>query len=1011
MAYGYYTDRTSTVVGGTIKGKTYGIYASGTVTIGNNDGEISTTSPDIAGGEYGLYGSSYNYYDGVLRGETAFQEGSISAIPDATTYHTESSAEYTENCTLTAAENYLEVAGVQYNSLSKAYDAITGDSGTIKVIKSTAVEAVLPASPAEKDITFDLNGYELTYTQPLINGGNMTIIDSSNEKTGKLSNPNTSSSTIINNSNLTLESGYIAGANQTINNTAGSSFTMNGGTIYCSRWRCMHNTGENNKLVNITLNSGLVKSDGGSSGNGVIYNNYYAILTLKSGSIIDVYTNRYGDTAISGGTVNIEGGTINVEKYGNESGGSATAVYARIVDFKSGTITVTNSTNDRSGSEPSSYGISGTTATMSGGEIIINASNGYPAYGLGSSTSTVTGGTITVNNTGSGNATGINSGKATVENVTINATSKNGAAYGVSASSNLDLSGGTITATSTGTGAAYGVYSKNDSSGSYIRKISGGTITAAANTGMAYGYYTDRTSTVVGGTIKGKTYGIYASGTVTIGNNEDEISTTSPDIAGGEFGLYGSSYNYYDGVLRGGNMAYPDGIVRDVPNSTVLHIEQQTIDGINYDTRWLTGEHVVAKIGNTEYTSLASAVNAANTSDIIDLVADSFVSSALEITSEKDITIQTNGYDIIIIGNPIINSGKTSIINNDYPNSSLVINYYYTSDYAITNNANATLTLTNVSFSTVNAIDNKGDLSLNNAQIESTNTAVRNTGNITANNNSIAGGTYTLYNDGGESIFNNTTFGSKSIYNKSGKLTLRNGTAEIIDNNILDFITNNGELTLDNFSATLTNNDLEISGGDGHYSRTIYNNGILTTQNNTVIKYILDAPSKRAYEYPVVLYNDGGTVTATNTSFIADGRNITSNSYSTIGIYSPTGTVTLKTGSIESYGITKAYGIFTNTGTITLGIPEQPGPTYGKEDADVSTTNPDIKAIGSSSGIGIKNASGGKVYFYDGRITGSSSAMPENPTATEYMFDPKDYLDENNYHYRILEWRREQPGN
>ena len=945
----------------------------------------------------------------MLRGETAFKEGVIAAIPDATTYHTESSAEYTENCTLTAAENYLEVDGAEYNSLTKAYNAITGDSGTIKVITSTTVESIHPGSPAGKDITFDLNGHELSYTQPLINNSNMTIIDSSNEKTGKLKGTNTSSATITNNGNLTLEDAYLFGRYRTINSTANSSFSMNGGTIECDRATCIYS-----RNANIVLDSGLITSNGGVSGNGII-NSEYSTVTINSGSRINLRTSYYGETAINGGSVTLNGGQINVEKINSGSGGSAIGIKSSVT-FNSGTITVTNDATSTSGSEPTTYGISGS-VVMNGGEIIVNSSNNYNTCGVVSGT--IKGGTITATNTGSGKSYGICTGESeygttnlTVEGGNITANSNRGNAYGIGQyQKSLAIKGGTITANSTGNGNAIGVYSKKNNSSPAIRTISNGTITATTNTGTGYGYYTNHSSNITGGTIRGKTYGISSSDTtVTIGNNDGEISTTSPDIAGGSYGLYSGSYNYYDGVLRGGIMAYPDGIVRDAPNNAVLHIEQQTIDGVNYDTRWLTQEYVVAKIGSTEYTSIASAINAANTGDTIDLVADGFISSALEISSEKDITIQTNGYDIIIIGNPITNNGRMSIINNDYPNSSLVINYYYTSDYAITNNANATLSLTNVGFSTVNAIDNKGNLSLNNVQIDSTNTAIRNTGNITANNNnSVAGDTYTLYNNGGESTFNDTTFNKSSIYNKTGKLTLRNSTAEKIGSKIFDFITNNSELVLDNFSATLTDNSLADSGG--HYARTIYNNGSLTTQNGTVIKHILNSPDKSACEYPVALHNDGGTVTSTDTSFIVDGRNVRSNSYASIGIYTPTGTVTLKTGSILSYGPTKAYGIYTDTGTITLGIPEQPGPTYGKEDADVSTTNPDIKAIGSSSGIGIKNASGGKVYFYDGRITGSSSAMPENPTATEYMFDPKDYLDENNYHYRILEWRREQPGN
>ena len=162
----------------------------------------------------------------------------------------------------------------------------------------------------------------------------------------------------------------------------------------------------------------------------------------------------------------------------------------------------------------------------------------------------------------------------------------------------------------------------------------------------------------------------------------------------------------------------------------------------------------------------------------------------------------------------------------------------------------------------------------------------------------------------------------------------------------------------------------------------------------------------------MALYNDGGTVTSSKSSYILDASAADYTTRYYYGIYNPTGTITLTSGTVKATGkIGAAYGIWNDSGTVTIGVPEPTtSQNYGRDTADVSTTNPDIKAIGTNTGIGVKNNTG-KVYYYDGKITGSTAAMPEKPAGVEYLYEPKDYQDSNGYQYRILEWMREQPGN
>lgn len=81
-------------------------------------------------------------------------------------------------------------------------------------------------------------------------------------------------------------------------------------------------------------------------------------------------------------------------------------------------------------------------------------------------------------------------------------------------------------------------------------------------------------------------------------------------------------------------------------------------------------------------------------------------------------------------------------------------------------------------------------------------------------------------------------------------------------------------------------------------------------------------------------------------------------------------------------------------------------PDYGKDTADVSITNPFIKATGSNN-YAIYNRNGTFKYF-DGKILGSPNYYNEAPNEVEYLYETKEYTDENNK-YVILEWMRQQP--
>ena len=96
------TGGTVRILGGTIIGvNQQAISNEGTLTIGSKDGSVSTTAPSITGKTYGVKSTStFNFYDGIIRGRTDSINGTVSDVEtnyqvandtvteDGVTYHT-----------------------------------------------------------------------------------------------------------------------------------------------------------------------------------------------------------------------------------------------------------------------------------------------------------------------------------------------------------------------------------------------------------------------------------------------------------------------------------------------------------------------------------------------------------------------------------------------------------------------------------------------------------------------------------------------------------------------------------------------------------------------------------------------------------------------------------------------------------------------------------------------------------------------------------------------------------
>ncbi|MEE0888276.1 MAG: hypothetical protein U0L97_03650, partial [Candidatus Saccharimonadaceae bacterium] len=185
-----------TVTGGTVYGSTYGINGAignnnATITLGVNEpplyngvdedgeGNVYPATPEIKGGVYGISDGNVYFYDGILKGGSTYvsNENIIKAIPDGTSrVVTNLSDPVEQDCWLEYDDAYLKLESNEqtYNSLTAIY-ADAQETDTITVIRDASTPAVLPSNT--KNITFDLNGHIVNYTQPFKNDGTMTITD------------------------------------------------------------------------------------------------------------------------------------------------------------------------------------------------------------------------------------------------------------------------------------------------------------------------------------------------------------------------------------------------------------------------------------------------------------------------------------------------------------------------------------------------------------------------------------------------------------------------------------------------------------------------------------------------------------------------------------------------------------------------------------------------------------------------------------------------------------------
>ena len=184
------------------------------------------------------------------------------------------------------------------------------------------------------------------------------------------------------------------------------------------------------------------------------------------------------------------------------------------------------------------------------------------------------------------NAVITNNGTITITNGSVASTSTNTSAINNKAGSKLYVNGGRIIAT----GDRQAIYNE---SGGYV-EISGdaylsSSITASGDRGTVHNL-DGATMVIKGGTIVSTTsQALFNQGTLTIGEKDGNINSTSPVFQGVTNGIKSTvNFNFYDGIAKGQNKAIEnESKIADKEDDSTLAYGEETIDDVVYKTAYL----------------------------------------------------------------------------------------------------------------------------------------------------------------------------------------------------------------------------------------------------------------------------------------------------------------------------------------------------------------------------------------------------------------------------------------
>ena len=643
-----------TITGGTITSENkIGINnaSTGKVVIGEKGGEVSTTNPAITGKTYGISSekASFDFYDGIIIGATSQSiNGSLNEIEPGYDVIKENREDDTESATLQKLPIARIVStGKEYYQISDAVLEVpenTKETIQILRIKQTLASDNKVIIGENQDITIDLNGYEIStdIEEFIQNNGKLTITDSSEEVTGKIKSYSTkpvvnnigaeliiekgtisaTGEIVINNKeNLTIKEGIVTGGTNGVKIQENGTLKMTGGKITGTNYGIYNET-----AGNIEILGGTVKASIG------IYNNVEGKVTIENATIGTC--GKYGIHNKAGGKIEINSGEV-----------IAHGSYDRgILNEGDGTVIINDGTISSQGNYSSGswsyYEYPGIAIDNQGTGLVEINGGVIKQIGVGTSTINNKNGTIRVKG-------------GTIEKANYR--------YGIKneETGTVQIEGGTLTS------AGIGIYNEKTEG---VITMTGGTITSKED---GINNVNAGSITITGGTITSENkIGINnaSTGKVVIGEEDGEVSITSPAITGKTYGISSTNatFDFYDGVIIGETAAI-EGLTGDVEEYYEVRITNGgtkaflTLKGSTFEQ--------VASIGNVYYDSIKEAVNAVQTSATIKIHKEIELSEQIIIPAGKNITIDLQTNTITYIGDGpaiIIESGaRLTIIDSE----------------------------------------------------------------------------------------------------------------------------------------------------------------------------------------------------------------------------------------------------------------------------------------------------------------------------------------------------------
>ena len=468
-----------------------------------------------------------------------------------------------------------------------------------------------------------------------------------------------------------------------------------------------------------------------------------------------------------------------------------------------------------------------------------------------------------------------------------------------------------------------------------------------------------------------------STGTVNIGVKDGTVDNDSIKISSTQKGLYNNTgtLNFYDGIVKG--VTAIQGKVNDVEDG--YDIVKET-DG-NLEVKYL-GKVYAAQIESTgeKYYSIKEAIDAVTKDDeIIKLLRNitTFTTAeTIEISDNKNVILDLNGYTINQGNKPLINNNGTLTLRDSSDTTTDSYGNVKYKGQIIT--SNGTIINNNGSF-----IFESGTIT-SDVQVDN---LITNTNNMTINNGyvTVSGRSSDLIINSGILTINDGRFCTEdfiqSIVNNKVGATLtinggkyyKNGDGIEITNEGTAYIYGGNFTAIENLIYNKETGVAKIDGLTGVSVEWLTNYGTMDISNSSIGENYMYNYATLNLTNVTLLYgsiqnsNDVGEININGGTYNGE---ISANS-GKLSIIDGTFNKTIRNwrGTVNIRGGKFASGV-NNSGSGTINIGTK-GDITDSGELNVSTDNPNI----TNTTYGVINTNGGIVNFYDGIISGTTDAI------------------------------------